>query len=68
MEDNLMDREGYFPTRKISEVELGALERHLTEFKLDHTEQIDDLNQVEEPLILMTPSSYASPTKEFPVI
>ena len=37
------------------------------EFKLDQTKQVDDSNQVDEPLILMTLSSFTSPTKDFPV-
>ena len=46
---------------KMSELDLGALERDLLEYQF--SEDYDD-GEVDEPLLLMMPSSFMSPTKE----
>ena len=47
---------------KLSEMDLGALERDLLEYQLSE----DDDGEVDGNLLLMTPSSFMSPTKEAP--
>ena len=46
----------------MSEFDLGALERDLLEYDFNESEG----SGVKEPLVLMTPSSFMSPTKEPP--
>ena len=48
---------------KTSGLDLGALERDLREYQLSED---DEDGEVDEPLLLMMPSSYMSPTKEEP--
>ena len=62
-DDELMDQddndiEG--KTEKPSETDLGALERDLLEYRFSE----DDDGEVDGSLLLMTPSSFMSPTKE----
>ena len=47
---------------KSSEIDLGALERDLLEYHFSE----DDDGEVDGNLLLMTPSSFMSPTKEAP--
>ena len=57
-DDNDNDIEG--KTGKPGETDLGALERDLLEYRLSE----DDDGEVDGSLLLMTPSSFMSPTKE----
>ena len=62
-DDELMDRddneiEGKM--EKLGETDLGALERDLLEYRFSE----DDEGEVDGSLLLMTPSSFMSPTKE----
>ena len=52
------DTEG--KTGKPGETDLGALERDLLEYRFSE----DDDGEVDGSLLLMTPSSFMSPTKE----
>ena len=47
-------------TERLSETDLAALERDLLEYRFSE----DDDGEVDESLLLMTPSSFMSPTKE----
>ena len=50
---------------KTSRLDFGALERDLLEYQFSED---DDDREVDEPLLLMMPSSFMSPTKEAPAI
>ena len=57
-DDGHMEEKG----EKLSEMDLGALERDLLEYQYSE----DDDGEVDGNLLLMTPSSFMSPTKEAP--
>ena len=57
-DDNHIEGKG----EKSSEMDLGALERDLLEYQFSE----DDDREVDGNLLLMTPSSFMSPTKEAP--
>ena len=62
-DDELMDlddKDTEGKTEKPGETDLGALERDLLEYQLSE----DDDGEVDGSLLLMTPSSFMSPTKE----
>ena len=57
-DDDHMEGKG----EKLSEMDLGALEKDLLEYQISE----DDVGEVDANLLLMTPSSFMSPTKEAP--
>ena len=59
-QDDKDDETGGNKTEKSGETDLGALERDLLEYRFSE----DDDGEVDGSLLLMTPSSFMSPTKE----
>ena len=63
IDDELMDQDDddiRVKTERQGETDLGALERDLLEYRISE----DDNGEVDGSLLLMTPSSFMSPTKE----